>query len=210
MKRFLLLPVVTLLCLLARSQDLPINPSTGLISIADSMDLKGKAVDQVKTVMTNWGHTLLDMENLKEVYKLDNSRQTETISINLPIGTILTQDRGNNTFLTRGTLTYSRSKTSGINAFAPTATFGAVKFTLSYTAKGDKLIFEFTNMEFSHDMVHYGRFEDEKAPQDNYNRSVLFSTSKKEWSRMRLDYFNNLKILARYLKQYITPLLSQQ
>jgi hypothetical protein len=64
-------------------------------------------------------------------------------------------------------------------------------------------------MEYSHDMVHYGKFENDKAPSNNYGASVFFGTSKKEWNHLRLEYFNNLKTLGGYLKKYITPLLGQ-
>jgi len=191
------------------SQDLPTNPLTGLVSVIDSVDLKGKTAEHIKEAMTNWGHTLLDIDNLKQVYKLDDSKQTENIYINLPIGTILTQDRGNNTFFTNGSLSYLRTKTSGINAYAPSVGGGGVKFSLIYKVTPTRMIFEITNMEYSHDGVHYGKFENDKAPQNNYGASVFFGTSKKEWSRLRLEYFDKLKILSGYLKQYITPLLGQ-
>jgi len=190
-------------------QDLPTNPATGLVTIIDSIDLKGKTVEQVKDAMANWAHTLLDIDNLKQVYKLDDSKQTENVYINLPIGTILTQDRGNNTFFTNGSLSYVRTKTNGINAYAPSVGGGGVKFSLIYKVTPTRVIFEFTNMEYSHDGVHYGRFENDKAPQNNYGASVFFGTSKKEWSRLRLEYFDKLKTLAGYLKQSLTPLLGQ-
>jgi hypothetical protein len=209
MKRILVTLCIALFCSELFGQDLIINPSTGLISIIDSMDLKGKTLEQVKTAIANWGHSLLDMDNLKDVFKLDNSRQTETVGINLPVGTILTQDRGNSTFVTKGTLTYSKTRTSGLNRLAPTAAFGGVKFSFIYTVTSSRIIVEFTNMEYSHDMVHYGKFESDKAPQNSYGASVFFGTSKREWNRLRLEYFNNLKILAGYLKQYATPLLGQ-
>jgi len=140
------------------AQDLPVNPATGLVSIIDSVDLKGKTVEHIKEAMTNWGHTLLDFDNLKQVYKLDDSKQTENIYINLPIGTILTQDRGNNTFFTNGSLSYVRTKTNGFNAYAPSVGGGGVKFSLIYKVTSTRVIYEITNMEYSHDGVHYGRF----------------------------------------------------
>jgi hypothetical protein len=209
MKQTLLTLCIVLFCAQVFCQDLPINPSTGLVSIIDSIDLKGKSVEQVKEAITNWGHTLLDIDNLKQVYKLDDSKQTENIYINLPIGTILTQDRGKNTFYTNGALSYTKTKTNGINAYAPSASFGGVKFSLIYRVTPSRVIFEFTGLEYSHDGVHYGRFESDKAPQNGYGASVFFGTSKKEWNHLKLEYFGNLKVLAEYLKQYISPLLGQ-
>jgi hypothetical protein len=209
MKQGVLLLYAAFIYLQAYSQDLPTNPTTGNISITDSVDLKGKKVEQVKEIMMSWGHTLLDGDNIKQVYKLDESRQTESIYINLPVGTILTQDRGNGIFYTNGTLSYIRAKTNGINPFANSASIGGVKFSLIYKVTSTIVIFEFTNLEYSSDGVHYGRFESDKAPQSNYGASVFLGTSKKEWNRIRLEYFNNLKILAGYLKQYATPLLAQ-
>jgi hypothetical protein len=209
MKQAAILLTGILMSLRMYSQDLPTNPLTGLISITDSVELKGKTVEQVKDAMTNWGHTLLDADNLRQVYNLDNSSQTENIYINLPIGTILTQERGNNMFFTNGSLSYMQTRTTGINKYAPAVGGGGVKFSLIYKVTPAKVVFEITNMEYSHDGVHYGRFESDKAPQSNYGASVFFGTSKKDWTRLRLQYFDNLKILAAYLKQYLTPLLRQ-
>lgn len=209
MKRYLLIFGFTVFILHTYCQELPINPITRLVSITDSANLTDKTIEQVKAAITDWGHSLLDIDNVKDVFRLDNSRQTQTIGINLPVGTILTQDRGNGTFVARGTLTYSKTSTSGINRFVPTAAFGGVKFSFVYKVTASRLIFEFTNMEYSHDMVHYGKFENDKAPSDNYGTSVFFGTSRKEWTRLRFEYFNNLKTLAEYLKQYIKPLIGQ-
>lgn len=209
MKQAALLFSPVFICLRILSQDLPTNPATGLVSITDSIDLKGKTVEQVKEAITGWGHALLDNDNLKQVYKLDDSKQTENIYINLPIGTILTQDRGKNTFFTNGSLSYVKTKTNGISAYAPSVGGGGVKFSLIYRVTSTRVIFEITNMEYSHDGVHFGRFENDKAPQNNYGASALFGTSKKEWTRVRLEYFDKLKTLAGYLEQYLTPLLGE-
>jgi hypothetical protein len=152
---------------------------------------------------------LLDIDNLKQVSKLDDSKQTENVYITLPISTILTQDRGNNMFFTNGSRSYVRTKTNGINAYAPSVGGGGVKFSLIYNVTSTRVIFEITNLEYSHDGVHYGKFESDKAPQNNYGASAFFGTSKKEWTRLRLDYFDKLKVLVSNLKEYATPLLSQ-
>jgi hypothetical protein len=209
MKQTALLLTAIFMSLRMYSQDLPTNPLTGLVSVIDSVDLKGKSVEQVKEAMTNWGHTLLDIDNLKQVYKLNDSKQTENIYINLPIGTILTQDRGNGIFYTNGTLSYTRAKTNGINPFANSASIGGVKFSLIYKVTSTRVIFEFTNLEYSSDGVHYGRFEGDKAPQSNFGASVFLGTSKKEWNKLKKEYFDKLVILSGYLKQFITPLLGQ-
>lgn len=188
-------------------QGLSVNPASGLVSIIDSVELKSKSLQEVKELMTKWAYTLIDEENLKKIYKLNNSKQTEKVAINLPLWSVLTKDMGGNRFLTSGTLTYSRTKTNGLNAFAPTVTFGGIKFNLVYNVTPQKLIYEFTNLEYSHDMIHYGKFEDDKPPQDNYNKSILLSTSKKEWKNVRMEYFGNLKILADNLKEYTAKLL---
>lgn len=191
----------------AFAQDLPVNPQTGLISIKDSIDTKNKSLQEIKEVISKWGGTLMDLDNLKSIYKLNNSKQTETIAINLPVNTILTQDKGNNKFVTNGTLAYSKVKANGLNAFAPTVTSGGIKFGFSYTITEKKLIYEFTNLEYSHDMLHYGKFEETKPPSDNYNKSLFFKMSKKEWDAVKKEYFSNLKTLADNLKEYATNLI---
>ncbi|MFC0775290.1 hypothetical protein [Terrimonas alba] len=186
------------------SQELPVNSQTGLVSIKDSIAVKNKSLQEIKNVLSKWAYTLIDEANLNVVYKLDNSKQTEKISINLPLWSVLTQDKGGNKYVTNGTLTYSRTKTKGL---VPTATFGAVKFSFSYTVTAKNLIYEFSNLEYSHDMVHYGKFEGEKPPSNNYNSSLLFKMNKKEWVAVKGEYFENLKILATNLKEYAGSLL---
>lgn len=173
-----------------------------------SVEVKNKSLQEVKVLMKNWGRTL-DMENLKKVYKLNNSKQTEMIVIMLPIeNPKLTQDRGGNSFLINGTLIYTKTKLNGLNQYGIS---GTVKFNMSYTITSQKLIYELTNIEYTNDMAHYGKFEDEKPPQDNTNRSLIFKMSKKEWTEVRAEYFERLKILSDNLKEYaITVLKNNQ
>lgn len=196
------------LVVIANAQDLPVNPKTGLISIQDSLQLTSPSLREIKDHLTKWGYTLLDEANLKTIYKLNNTKQTEIVAINLPVGSVLTRDLGGNRFSTNGTFVYSKAKTSGLNAFAPVVMSGGIKFTLIYTLHAKKLIYEFTNMEYSHDMVHYGKFEDEKPPKDNYNRSLLLKMGKKEWQQVRHDYYANMQILSSNLKEYLLNLIS--
>lgn len=196
--------VLIILCKLSFTQELPRNSQTGLFFIKDSMEVNDKSLQDVKNIMNKWAYTLIDEGNLNKVYKLNNSKQTEKVSINLPLWSILSQDKGNNIFLTNGTLTYSKTKTKGL---APSVTFGAVKFSFSYSISANKLLYEFTSLEYSHDMVHYGKFEDEKPPSDNYNKSLLLKMSKKEWNDIKVEYFNNLKILSENLKEFANPFL---
>jgi len=195
---------------IAFAQDLPVNPETGLVFIKDSIELKNKSLQDVKDVMSKWSYTLIDIENLKKIYKLDNKKQTENIYISLPLYSVLNQEKGNNKFQTNGTLTYNKVKTTGLNAAAPLVVNGGIKFIFIYTITAKKLIYEFTNLEYSHDGLHYGKFEDSKPPADNLNRSLVFKMGKKEWGTVRAEYFDNLKILAANLKEYTTSLLQQQ
>lgn len=181
------------------AQELPTNPQTGLVFIKDSVETTGKSLQEVKGLLSKWAYTLLDEANLTKIYKLDNSKQTEKISINLPLWSVLTQERGGNKYAISGTLTYNKTKTKGL---VPTATFGAVKFDFSYIITTNKLIFEITNLEYSHDMVHNGKFEGEKPPSDKYNNSLLFKMSKKEWAAVKAEYFNKLKTLGENLMDY--------
>lgn len=186
------------------AQELPTNPQTGFIFIEDSVETNGKSLQEVKDLLSKWAYTLLDESNLAKVYKLDNSKQTEKIAINLPLWSGLTQEKGGNKYAINGTLTYSKTKTKGL---VPTATFGSAKFDFSYTIMSNKLVVELTNLEYSHDMVHYGKFEGEKPPSDNYNNSLLFKMSKKEWAEVKAEYYNNLKTLVANLKEYAENLL---
>lgn len=189
-------------------QDLPTNKQTGLVFIKDSFDVKSKSLQEVRELMKNWGATFYNTESLKKIYKLNNSKQTENISIVLPIeNPALTQDRGGNSYLVNGTLTYNKTKTNGLNQYAPIIISGSVKFNFSYTITSQKLVFELTNIEYSHDFSHYGKFEDEKPPQDNTNRSLLFKMNKKEWAEVRVEYFEKLKILCDNLKEFATTVL---
>lgn len=190
-------------------QELPINPTTGLVFIKDSIEIKNKSLQEVKDVMSKWSYTLIDIENLKKVFKLDNKKQTENIYVSLPLYSVLNQEKGNNRFQTNGTLNYSKSKTTGLNATAPLVVSGGMKFNFIYTITAKKLIFEFTSLEYSHDGVHFGKFEDSKPPADNLNRSLVFKMGKKEWSAVRAEYFEYLKTLNVNLKECTTNLLKE-
>lgn len=82
------------------SQELPTNPE-GFVFIKDSVETNGKALQDVKDILSKWGYTLIDEGNVNKVFKLDNSKQTERISINLPLWSVLTQDKGGNKFVQR-------------------------------------------------------------------------------------------------------------
>lgn len=182
------------------SQELPHNPKTGLISILDSVEIYDATFQELKDAVKNWGFTLLDQDNLSKIYKLDNSKQTEKVAINLPIGSVLTIDKGAYRFVTSGTLGYQRIKTKGI----PSATFGTVKFDFIYSISGKWLVYEFTNLEYSHDGVHYGKFEGDKPPSDNYNGSFILKMSKREWVVVKAEYYENLKILGSNFHEYLS------
>jgi hypothetical protein len=205
--RYALLALLSIAFSISDGQDLSINPQTGLVWIHDSVGVNFSNLQEVKDYLTKWGHTLLDADNLKAIYKLNNAKQTEMVAINLPVGSVLTREMGGNKFSTNGTLTYSKVKTV---AFTPIVSSGGVKFNLIYTIRANKLIYEFTNMEYSHDMVHYGRFEDEKPPKDNYNSSLLFKMGKSEWMKVRQEYYANVQILANNLKEYVNNLIGSK
>ena len=204
MKRKILLFSI-LIGLKAFSQELPTNPQTGLVSIKDSFDVKNKSLQEVKTLMKDWGITFNNIESLKKIYKLNNSKQTENINILLPIeNPALTQDRGGNSYLINGTLTYTKTKINGLTQYVVN---GSVKFNFSYSITSQKLIYEITDIQYSHDFNHYGKFEDSKPPQDLTNRSLVFKMTKKEWEEVKVEYFDKLKILADNLKEYATSVL---
>ena len=195
--------VLLSIAILIKGQNLPVNSKTGLVSVQDSVILKNNSLQEIKDHLIKWGHTLIDEANVKAIFKLNNAKQTEFVSINLPVGTVLTRDQGGNKFSTNGSLGYGKVKTV-LNT--PIVTSGGIKFIFTYIVYAKKIIFEFSNFEYSHDMVHFGKFEDEKPPKDNYNRSMLFKMGKKEWQQVRQEYYADVKILANNLKEYLTNL----
>jgi hypothetical protein len=205
--RYALIALLSFITAVSNGQDLSTDPQTGLVWIHDSVGVNSSNLQEVKDYLTKWGHTLLDLDNLKAIYKLNNAKQTEMVAINLPVGSVLTREMGGNKFSTNGTLTYSKVKTV---AFTPIVSSGGVKFNLNYTVRANKLIYEFTNLEYSHDMVHYGRFEDEKPPKDSYNSSLLFKMGKGEWLKVRQEYYANVQILANNLKEYVNNLIGSR
>lgn len=205
--RYALLALLAFFTAISNGQDLSTNPQTGLVWIHDSVEVSSSRLQELKDHLTKWGHTLLDVDNLKTIYKLSNSKQTEIVAVNLPIGTVLTREMGGNRFSTNGTLSYSKVKNV---ALTPIVSSGGVKFNLIYTIRANKLIYEFTNMEYSHDMAHYGKFEDEKPPKDSYNTSLLFKMGKNEWLKVRQEYYANVQILANNLKDYINNLIGSK
>lgn len=202
--RYALIALLSVVITISNGQDLSTNPQTGLIWIHDSVEVNSNNLQEIKDHLTKWGHTLLDVENLKTIYKLNNSKQTEIVAINLPVGTALTREMGGNRFSTNGTLSYSKVKNV---ALTPIISSGGVKFNLIYTIRANKLVFKFTNMEYSHDMVHYGKFEDEKPPKDSYNSSLFFKMGKNEWQKVRQEYYANVQVLASNLKEYLNNLI---
>ena len=200
--------IFILLTRIVTAQDLPQNPKTGLVSIRDSINVKGKSLQEIKNILSGWGNTLMDETNLNTVFNLKNSKQTERIFISLPVeNPVLTQDIGGNKFLVSGTLTYMKIKNSGLNQFAPVVVNNASKFSFSYIITPHTLIYEFTNFEYSLDGVHYGKYEDEKPPQDLNNRSIVFKMGKKEWKELKIENFTYFTTLASNLKGYVSTRL---
>lgn len=205
--RYALLALLSIVTTFSNGQDLSTNPQTGLVWVHDSIDVNNSSLQEIKDHLTKWGHTLIDVDNLKTIYKLNNSKQTEIVAVNLPVGTVLTREIGGHRFSTNGTLSYSKVKTV---ALTPVVSSGGVKFNLIYTIRANKLVYEFTNMEYSHDMAHYGKFEDEKPPKDSYNSSLLFKMGKSEWLKVRQEYYANVQILANNLKDYLNNLIGSK
>lgn len=92
--KFKITIALVMLFQLAYSQELPTNPQTGLVFIKDSIEIKNKSLQEVKEALSKWSYALIDEGNINKIYKLDNSKQTESISINLPLWSALTQDKG--------------------------------------------------------------------------------------------------------------------
>ncbi|OQP44133.1 hypothetical protein A4H97_33725 [Niastella yeongjuensis] len=205
--RYTLFVLLLISSTISNGQDLSTDPQTGLVWIHDSVEINSSNLQEVRDYLTKWGHTLLDGENLKAVYNLSNAKQTEMVAINLPVGSVLTREMGGNKFSTNGTLTYSKVKTV---ALTPVVSSGGVKFSMVYTVRANKLIYEFTGLEYSHDMVHYGKFEDEKPPKDSYNSSLLFKMGKSEWLKVRQEYYANVQVLANNLKEYVNNLIGRK
>jgi hypothetical protein len=165
---------------MAYSQELPTSPQTGLVFIMDSIEIKNKSLQEVKDALKNWSYTLNDKGKINGLYKLDNSKQIEVISINLPLWSHVTQDKGGNRFVISGSLVYQKYNKTYV-------TIGVVKFNFSYAITAKKLIYEFTNLECTLDGSHYGKFEEEKPPSDIYHDGVwIFKVSKKDWAAVKV------------------------
>ena len=205
--RYVLSVLLLIVTTISNGQDLPTDPQTGLVWVHDSVDVNSSNLQEVKDYLTKCGHTLLDGDNLKAIFKLNNAKQTEMVAINLPVGSVLTREMGGNKFSTSGTLTYSKVKTV---ALTPVVSSGGVKFNMVYAVRANKLIYEFTNLEYSHDMVHYGKYEDEKPPKDGYNSSLLFKMGKGEWLKVRQEYYAKVQVLASNLKDHLSNLIGSK
>jgi len=204
MKLHLLILTILYSCNLS-AQGLPANPQTGLVSIQDSIELKNKTIQEVKDALSKWGNTLMDLDNLKTIFKLNNSKQVENIGINLPVGSVLTVEKGNNKFLINGSMGYGKAKEVRLfNAVSTNPANGVVKFSLSYTITAQKIIYEFTNLEFSNTGVYYGKFEDERPPKDNKG---IMSLNKKMWQDVKAEHFDRIRTLSVNLKEYLSNLL---
>lgn len=197
--------ILLLLVKFSFSQELPINPQTGIISIADSIDIKNKSQQEVKDLLSKWSYTLFDKSNIEKVFKLNNSKQVENIVFNLVMGYPHTIEKGSNQFLNNGTFTYTKAKEMKLFGGASVSpSNGVVKFSLSYSITSSKIIYEFTNLEFSNTGLYYGKFEDEKPPKDNKG---IMSLNKKMWQDVKVEHLERVRTLSANLKQYLQNLL---
>lgn len=187
-------------------QDLPVNRSTRLVSITDTIQLNSISVKDFKAILGKWQNYLNQKANLENIFSLKSKDE----SVSLSFGGFLfhsSAETQKNIYTNSGSLTYFGYKRDPVfkEAASRNATNGKVTFTFTYSIKDGEFIYEFTNFEYG-GYGTSGKFEDDK-PVKPFASGVL-AQNKKRWAAIKIEYFDRFKTISAHLKNYVIEYLT--
>lgn len=187
-------------------QDLPVNPSTRLISVIDTIQLNSISTKDFKLILGKWQNYLNQKANIEKVFSLKSKDESVSLNFNgFLFNSSAETQKG--IYTNSGSLTYFGYKRDPVfkEATSLNATNGKVTFTFIYSIKDGKFIYEFTNLEYG-GYGTSGKFEEDK-PIKPFSVGVL-SQNKKRWSTIKNEYFDRFKALSTHLNNYVTEYLT--
>jgi len=178
-------------------QELPVNPSTKLVSILDSIQVgDGYPVFWVKSMTDDWANfTVYNSDRARNIFLYDTTERKADFGF----GSIYEDEKHPGIFFKNGTLRY-KSKIHGKENPAD-KTIGQVSFYLYFQVRGKYIVLEVTQLHFSNDKNEMGAFED---PQLLSNDGVHYLTNdQRPWPRIKKEYYARLQVIAGSLKEYL-------
>lgn len=192
----------------AIAQELPINPSTGLVVIKDSVMLSGASKNDFFKACSNWNQLIQQTDTLIRLFKLDAKEENITAGMILNSGD---PERRRNEFIGHGNIIYNKIKRSPFTGqpIGSSTKNGTVEYKIYYTITSTQVTYEITEFIFhaASDYSLFGRFEDDK-PSKSWSVGIL-SNNKKTWSEVKQDYFQRVLILSQNLKLYLQNYLDR-
>lgn len=183
-----------------------IHDSNGKIQIIDSVPLNGQPSGELFKMLSNWAKGLAEKDSAQSIVMRSGKKLAGEIALNLPLGTN-TSDIGNYVYKTPGILTYTRARVKG-SSLGTSPSFGGIRYAFNFFIQPDYLFFEFTDLEFSKNMVHFTRLEERDPPLED-GRTTITALAQKNWTIIRNDYTDFLKALSLQLKKHATTELEE-
>ncbi|HEX9513121.1 MAG TPA: hypothetical protein VF939_21675 [Puia sp.] len=179
-----------------RKLDLPINPSTGLICILDSVKVGANyPVSGAKELISKWGDYTAYNNPTQKLFGYIQREKEVTLGF-LSIYEYETQ-RGK--FYKSGQLQYLAKKNGKIDSSDKTN--GDVSFRINFEIKGEYILFELTDFSYAGLKNELGKFEDPLVLGPD---GVHFLSEKqKPWNRVKKEYYVRFQVICGNLKEFI-------
>jgi hypothetical protein len=181
----------------SQAKELPVNPSTKLVSILDSIQVgDGYPIFWVKSMVDDWAnYTVYNNDRVRNIFLYDTMERKADFGFE----SIYEDEKHPGRFFKYGGLRYL-SKIHGRKNTAD-KTIGQVSFYLYFQVRGKYIIVELTKLHFSNDKNEMGAFED---PQLLSNDGVHYLTNdQRPWLRIKKEYYARLQVVAGNLKEYL-------
>lgn len=182
-------------------------PRENRITIRDSMALDGQPANDIIKMLEQWGTAVSLKDSASSIISTSGKKLAGEIAMNLHQGSLSIPQNGN-FFNTPGILTYTKSRSKNLGSIATSPSFGGIRYHFNVYISASHLLYEFTHLEFSRNMVHYVPFEQAEPPGEDVGKSGGISNSQKNWKTLKEDYTEFLKALSDHLKIHAATALA--
>lgn len=177
-----------------KKPDFPINPSSGLICICDSVKVGEKySTLSLRHLIFNWGNfTAFNSERLFGYNSPDRK-------ITLGFDPIYAYTKQIGKSYKAGWLTYKAQKGGKIDS--QNKSNGGVRFNIVFGVSKDFIVFEITDLFYGGSNNEMAKFEDPKilGPDGVH----FLSEKQRPWDRIKKEFYDRLEIISRDLKRFL-------
>ncbi len=181
----------------ALAQQDEIRSQPGPLTIEDTIALQGQQLPHLAPVFQHWINAVSLRDSAKSIITAAGKKIFGDIALQLEP---LKPNADSTQYQAHGIMTYTKGTAKGFNSLNTSPSFGGIRFLLLINSDGQALSYQFSNIAFSRNMVHFTPLEQEEAPEAG--KSTVFSNQQKNWEQIRAVYTGFLQALNAHIKPF--------